>query len=196
MSEDFFILTFLKSEIDSSRFGEEISKGLAKLDKTTDLILNADLSDENQNLLRKQVFDNYREYSTRQGLFEGFPADVNWKSECWEMDKLLESLYIDYDYWNELSNDTRKPVVAAQNILAGKEVFGVSNQPFLNFANHTQEVSFENIILVKENQDSAKTVILEGHSRVTIYALNPKIRPKQIQVLVGYIENMSQWRCF
>jgi hypothetical protein len=196
MSEDFFILTFLKSEIDSSRFGGEISQSLEKFGSTKDLILNADLSDENQNELRKKVFNNYREYSTRQGLFEGFPANVNWQFENWEIEKLLESLYIDYDYWNELSNYTRRPLFAAQNILAGKEVFGVSNQPFLNSSNHSQEVNFEHIILVKENQNSAKTVILEGHSRVTIYALSPKIRPKQIWVLVGYSENMSQWSCF
>jgi hypothetical protein len=140
--------------------------------------------------------DIYRKYSTREELFEGFPDDVKWQQEIWEMPRLLESLYIDYDYWNELSNKTRSPLVAAKNILADKEVFNISNKPFLNFQSKNQAINFEHIILVKENPTSLKTVILEGHSRVTIYALNSKIRPKQIKVLVGYSENISNWECF
>ena len=38
--------------------------------------------------------------------------------------------YIDYDYWNELSNGTSKPTEAAKVIKSGKEIYEVSNQPF------------------------------------------------------------------
>lgn len=196
MSENLFILTFLKSEIDSKRFGEKVWSGLKKFNSSESLIFEADLNDENQNYIRRQILDSYRKYSSREELFEDFPIDILWQEELWEMENLLKSLYINYSYWNELSNQTRKPIIAAQNILAGKEIFGVSNQHFLKFINQTQTINFANIILVKESQKSNKSVILEGHSRITIYALNQKIRPKQIQVLVGYSQNISNWGCF
>ena len=79
--------------------------------------------------------------------------------------------YIDYDYWNELSNGTSKPVEAAKVVNSGREIYNVSNQPFFDGFEYNKANKFPPIILITCNNE--KFLIIEGHSRMTIYGFNP-----------------------
>ena len=104
-NENEMILEFLKGELNSNRFNKDLNDGLKKLDLDENIILNGNLNDDKENKLRLRIMKIYRGYPDEE-LFENFP-----KIDEWNLMKLSSSdidniYYIDYDYWNELSNNT------------------------------------------------------------------------------------------
>lgn len=195
VTENIMILEFLKAELDSSRFKNKIKKGLSELRVSTEIINNANLGDVNENNIRKKIFDIYRDYENKQGLFEGFPDDVDWyEADITKEELLNEVYYIDYDYWTELTHGSRLPKDAVKAIKEGKTVFGVSNEGFINTSNDLRKGKrFKKLILVS---DGRKIVVLEGHLRLTVYAMNPDLVPEKMPVIIGYSNSMFEWGCF
>jgi hypothetical protein len=77
--------------------------------------------------------------------------------------------YIDYDYWNEISNNSRLPAVATAAIRAGREIYGQRTQGFLDVAHALREgAHFPELIVVGTSPDAELTVY-EGHLRLTAY---------------------------
>ena len=106
----------------------------------------------------------------------------NMERERYEKD-IDDIYYIDYDYWNELSNGTSKPVEAAKVINNGIEIYEVSNQPFLDGVEYNKTNKFPPVILITCNNE--KYLIIEGHSRMTIYGFNPS-KLNETYAYVGY----------
>ncbi len=195
ISENDMILEFLQAELDSSRFGNKINAELLKLNLNRDILTNADLEDTHQNKMRKDLFRAYRDYENEQGLFAGFPKDIEWyEAELSRKELLSDVHYINYDYWIELSKGSRLPKDAARSIEQGVEVFKQSNSGFLSASNAFKKgKKFHKLILVS---DRKKAVVLEGHLRITVYALNPELIPETLSVIIGYSDNMSKWGLF
>lgn len=61
----------------------------------------------------------------------------------------------------------------AKQIKRGIEIYEVSNQSFIDGLKYLRENKFPLIILITSNDD--KFLIIEGHSRVTIYGLKPAL---------------------
>ena len=167
------VLSFLQGEIESERFSDDLNHALTKLNANKNIILKPDLNNEEENKLRADVLGEFRGYGKNEDLFENFPS----VEECVLMEANLEDLenihYMNYSYWNELSNNTSNCLVAAKNINNGKIVYDVSNQPFLSgveFLNAGNK--FKPLILF--TADYKTYVVLEGHSRLTVYGLAPK----------------------
>ena len=53
---------------------------------------------------------------------------------------------------------------------------------------------FPTLILVVKNHESP-LVVLEGHMRVTTMFLAPERRLAELEVIVGFSEQIEQWRC-
>ena len=167
------VLAFLQGEIESERFSDELNNTLTKLNVSKNVILNPDLNNETENFLRAKVLGEFRGYGKNVDLFENFPS----VEKCVLMGANFEDLenihYMNYSYWNELSSNTSNCLVAAQNIKNGKIVYDVSNQPFLNGVEVLkQQKGFKPLILF--TADFKTFVVLEGHSRLTIYGLAPE----------------------
>jgi len=169
-NENEVILEFLKGELDSRRFNEKLQNVLNKLNLNSDIIAKGDISIDNQNLLRKKIMKLFRGYPNEE-LFERFPQNIEWKFVKFEQEDIDKIYYINYDYWNELSNNTSKPCEAAKNIRSGIEIYEVSNQPFINGEKLLEFCDFHPIVILTCNEE--KYLIIEGHSRMTIYGLNP-----------------------
>lgn len=195
ITEDEMILEFLKAEFDSTRFKENLIKHLKDLKESENVILAADLTNSNQNQLRKKLFGLYRDYGSNDGLFEGFPTEVEWFDARISKFELLNKVYyIDYSYWNELSNGTRLPKDAVPNIINNVKVFNVSNDGFISASKDFKNgKTFAKLILVS---DYKKIVVLEGHLRLTAYAMNPNLLEENTLVLIGYSKHMQNWSCF
>lgn len=164
------ILEFLKGEINSSRFNEELNDTLKKLNLNTSIINEGDISNEKENLLRLKIMNVFRGYPDKE-LFENFPKINEWKFLELNEKDIDNIYYIDYDYWNELSDGTSKPTEAAKIIKSGKEIYGVSNKPFLNGVEYLKDNKFPPVILITCNDE--KYLIIEGHSRMTVYGFDP-----------------------
>jgi hypothetical protein len=104
--------------------------------------------------------------------------------------------YIDYSYWNELSNGTRLPSVAAHNIRAGKVVYGQSNQGFWELAQAVCRGAKLLPLLVTAVAPAAPLVVMEGHVRLTSYALARAYLPAAVDVIAGFSPEFARWDAY
>lgn len=164
------ILEFLKGELNSKRFNEDLNNAINELGLDSNIILNGNINDDQENIDRLKIMKKFRGYPDEE-LFERFSKIEEWKYLELNEKDIDNIYYIDYDYWNELSNGTSKPVEAAKVIKSGKEIYEVSNQPFLDGVEYNKINKFPPVILITCNDE--KYLIIEGHSRMTVYGFNP-----------------------
>lgn len=100
---------FLKDK----RFREPILRALKDIEVSVELILEGNIADERQNVLRKRALGLFRGYPDRE-IFEHYPPNAVWKYAVFEAADLDQLRYVDYSYWNELSKGTSAPVWVAE----------------------------------------------------------------------------------
>jgi hypothetical protein len=196
-SEDEMIAVFLQAEQRSERFGAALARLLAH-DRGDPVIVAApDLRDPATNAYRRQLLGAFRGYGRDERLFEGFPADVECQWVALTPDELFRVRYIDYSYWNALSGGSRLPRDAAPFIRAGGLVFGtMDTRGFLAIAEALlMGATFPPLILVRAGE-MAPLVLLEGHVRLTAYALAPECVPAELTVLLGTSSGFLRWGCY
>lgn len=191
ISEDEVISEFLKSEINSQRFGKRIINALGKNSKR--IITNPNLNNSKENQFRKNLLGEVRGFGRNEALFENFPDDVKWFKAVITKKELKRIKYIDYGYWSEISNKTRLPYIASKNIKADLKIYNVSNRIFWEILSEIKKgKKFPYMVFVAKNRKS-RFVILEGHARLTAYYLEPKLIPEKLEVIIGYSEKMTKW---
>ncbi len=97
------IALFLGTELASVRHGPRLRELIDRQGLAEHIVIAPDLTDPMGNTWRCQLFDIYRGYGSRVGLFAGFPNDVRWEWVTLTPSELLKVMFIDYDYWVELS---------------------------------------------------------------------------------------------
>lgn len=184
--ESAMVAAFLKAEINSVRFSDELRKVILRLGIAKSVVANPDIEDEEQNKLRAQLLGEYRGYKQNRKIFEGFPDDLTWFKAEISREEIGDLRYVDYSYWNELTDHTHKVKDAVKNIQKGKVVFEVSNDRFLEVAEQIKQgdTDFEPMILWGKDGRSPLT-ILEGHLRATAFGLAGKKAPAKISVILG-----------
>lgn len=146
-----------------------------------------------ENELRVGALTTLRGYGSREGLFHGFPHDVQWEWVALTPDEVLAVRYIEYDYWAELSGGSRLPLDAAERIRAGITVFRVPNDGFVELADALGRRALPELIVVGSD---GRLVVLEGHARLTAYALRPEALPPELDVLLGRSPRIAEWSCW
>jgi hypothetical protein len=182
ITEDEMIVTFVRGELDSGRYGERLCGMLARDARTVDDLGDADYA--------RRLLEEYRAYERREGLFLGFPRDVEWFRAELSRDELLDVLYINWDWWLRLSGGTRRPRVAAARIRAG-EIPGVTAEQHEVYARQPQPE-----LIVATTPTQSPLVVLEGHVRLTAYALFPERVPDPLGILLGVSAEMPGWSNF
>jgi hypothetical protein len=178
---DDMVAVFLSAEIASERFGEKIILQLEHDSKERSIVDTPDITNVSENSYRRQLLASYRAY-----VFEELPAHTRWYRAVLNRDEVAKIRYIDYDYWNELSNNTRLPRVAIEAIRAGREIYGQSTHVFLDVAEKLQAgVRFPELIVVGTSPEEQLTVY-EGHGRLTSYMLAPECIPEELEVVAGF----------
>lgn len=192
-SEDEMIAEFLAGEYRSKRFKDDIIASLHKLNAPESMLVSPDILSPQENFVRKRVLGEFRGYGENRELFERFPADVDWQIWRLERGDLSHVLYIDYSYWNELSDGTRSPLTAAENIRSGMTVYDVPNDGFFAAAEHLKlGGSFPRTILL--TADKERFVIVEGHQRLTAFAMERDIfSGAECFLGVCGAEDMKRW---
>jgi hypothetical protein len=183
-SENEMILEFLKAESTSERFSQQIKKTMEKLDIDENVVFSANLQSEIENMQRKKLLGEFRGYGLGKDLFENFPTHITqWRLCSFSRSDLEKIRYIDYSYWNELSAQTHKPLVAAETIRRGILIYDLSNDGFLRAAEYIKNGGiFPKLFFL--TSDYENFVIVEGHFRMTAYALYPECF-NEIEVIVG-----------
>lgn len=166
------VLEWLKAELSSARFGGDLNAALKKYSCDEKIITNADLTDANENKTRWLILKSYRTWLDRN--FD----DYEWKLVELDYKDVYNLNYIDYSYWNELSDNTHKVGKASENIAKGMIVFDELNDRFYSVAENVDIGTDLPPIIVVSNHGNNQGEILEGHLRATGYALSrTKKRP-------------------
>jgi len=191
-SEAEVVAVFLRAELDSPRYGERVRELLrdAGLDEST--LLAPDLANAGENALRARILEKHRAWLRREGLFNGFPEDVDWSLVGLEPDKVLSILYIDWDWWLEISGGTRRPLDAAARIRSGN-VPGADVQADERIAARLRSDDPPPELIVASTPELSRLVAVEGHVRLTAYALFPDYLPAELPVYLGTSEGMTRW---
>ena len=180
-TEDDMIAVFLKAEITSARFGQTILTQLQRDSKDRRIVDTPDITKAPDNAYRRQLLATYRAY-----VFEELPAHIVWYRAVLNRDEVARLRYIDYSYWNALSDNSRLPIIAVEAIRAGREIFGQSTQGFLEVAQALRAgAQFPELIIVGASPDAELTVY-EGHLRLTAYMLAPDCIPAEVEVIAGF----------
>lgn len=125
------------------------------------------------------------------GLFDGFPADLEWHRVALAADEVLAIRYINWDWWLDLSSGSRSPREAARRIRTGlvEGVDAESHRPIA--ARLRSDDPPPELIAVAE--PGGPLVLVEGHSRLTAYALHPEYLPARLEILLGLSEHVRDW---
>ena len=192
--ENEMVYEFLKMEITSERYVKQIESIIENRCIERTIISNGNILSCEENALRAEVLGDFRGYNRNEGIFENFPAKIDWVWTVFNKDDIRKILYIEYSYWNELSNYTGSPLEAAKTILSGKTVYDVPNDGFINIYNKLKNgVSFPPLIMLTDVAES-RYILLEGHARMTGYCIDPDLFT-EVPVLLGYCEpsELQKW---
>lgn len=180
------VAAFLRAEFSSIRFSADLKKAMKKLGVAERIITKPDLKNDAENKQRALVLGAYRGYGQNREMFQNVPVNLTWYEAELEREEIGDLRYVDYSYWNELTDQTHRVKEAVANIQKGKIVFNVSNERFLTVAKIIRQAKddFEPMILWGNNKDSTLEII-EGHLRATAFGLAGDEAPQTIKVIVG-----------
>jgi hypothetical protein len=117
------------------------------------------------------------------GYFEAFPSDVQWFLVALTRDEVAAVVYIDWEYWIDVTDGSRRPIDAIRKM--GWD--GAAMPP----------PETEPLILVTDDFDAPqRLVVLEGHSRLTAYMARRKDLPPLLECYLGVSAGIVNWGCF
>ncbi|MDZ7586212.1 MAG: hypothetical protein U0946_00515 [Patescibacteria group bacterium] len=190
-SEEEMISEWLKAEFWSPRFGKPIRKVLRQLKLSQNLLNHPNLNKPIENQKRKEVLWSYR-----QKLLTDFPQNISWEKISLSPEDLQKIKYINYDYWVNLSDDSRLPAAAIKNINQGVRIFNQSNQPFIKAAKYLTKHGFFPKLILIATQPRAQMVVLEGHLRLTAFLMEPAYMPLKLEAIIGYSLDFKNWHLY
>lgn len=169
-TEDEVLTAFVCAERDSRRYGEIVRELLEKHDDNV-----------------RAVLAEYRSWPD-EGLFGGFPRNVEWYRAGLARDEVLDILYINWDRWLRISGGSRSPRDAATRIRSGL-VPGADPDSDERMA----RAAATNPELIAVRMPGSYLVLLEGHVRLTAYALFPEHLPPELELYLGESPEMERW---
>jgi hypothetical protein len=204
------VLEFIKAEVDSPRFSRFYPPDLREKGATRSrLIDNPDLLDAPDNARRRELLA-YRGYGSRTELFAALPSDAIWRWERWtpaELEQMKYAQLRDTTVWMHLSADTRLVSVAVRKLRDGPPDAILARSEIADAVRIRIRAIVEQIRSVAALYDrgspmlppiavtdESDLVLLEGHVRVTAFALAATGRP--LEMLVGHSPVMRRWQLF
>ena len=182
------MLAFLRAEIDSPRFANGYLQQLAWGGVSrTELIDLADLENEADNALRRDLLARFRGFGANMYLFAGFPDDVQWQ---WvRISQADQSIlkYANCQPWIGYSGGTRFVTGGADNLAAMDAQTKSIIESIAEGVLHGK--TFPPVITVKSLDGFL--ILVEGHCRATAYVAVGF--SGNVDLFVGSSPGISKW---
>jgi hypothetical protein len=197
-SEDEVILSFLRSELDSPRFGSATRAALDRVGGTA-LVTHPELRSGTENEARREALAEARGWGTGEAFFAGFPRDIIWQHAELEVEELDRLRFIDYSYWTELSGgsrraaDVRAMLQRPDRLPAWLVEMGLE-WPF-ELAGLIAREGLPGELIVVGTTDVADLVLLEGHARLTALFVGD-LHKIAVPAFVGHSNSIRRWEFF
>jgi hypothetical protein len=194
-SEAEVVAAFLRGELDSPRWGDRLLELLREDGVDPAVVRAPSLDDADERTYRARLLDRHRAWLRREGLFDGFPEQVEWSRAALVPEEVLTIRYINWDSWLRISNGTRRPGDAAARIRRG-EIAGVTAEEHEPIAARLHAAEPPAELIAVAQPDRSQLVVVEGHVRLTAYALYPEYLPAELEIYVGTAPDMHRWTEF
>jgi hypothetical protein len=182
------VLSFLRAERYSGRYGEYVDAALAG---QSHLLEEPDLDDPDENVARKAALAKYRGYGADAWLFKGFPSEVEWWLVTLSRAE-VSGLYYGHGVWSHIVSGEHRVSdgVRALRLLEVKEPETYAAISAVIEGLRSGQ-TFERIIVAAESPQ-ARHVLVEGYSRATAFsaALGDDT---EVEVFAGYSPDMHDW---
>ena len=196
-TESEMVLAFLRGEIDSDRFGDDVRRALVAAGGLH-LVRNPDLDSAQDNRAREQALSAARGWPDT-GLFRGFPPNVEWHHGALPPEVLARVRFIDYIYWNELSGGSRQPADVPAIIRSGQLpawLTELGTDWCTQFAAQLATAESVDGLIVMATPDLDRLVVLEGHARLTAVFVAGLQDRLPVRAFLGLSAGIDQWKCF
>lgn len=189
-TEDDMVAAFLRAELMSPRYRSAISELLLGDGAAEEMLTRPDTSDAGANAYRQSVLARYRGYGLDRAVFHGFPSDFAWHRASASLADLRTVRYINWEYWVSLSGDSRLAEDAAERLRCGE---GDATE-FRVIIEAMRGGAVPPELILAGQLDWTGLVVLEGHTRLTAYLLEPTLVGSGVDVLVGRSGSIGDWR--
>jgi hypothetical protein len=189
------VATFLRAEWASARWRPNLEALLSQGGREPSVVADPNLDDAGECAYREWLLDQHRGWLRREGLFGGLPRDIDWSRVALTRDEVLAIRYIKWDWWLEVSGGTREPTEAARRARNGlaPSVAVAWHEPI---AARLQSAEPPPELIALSRPSDTHLVLLEGHVRLTAYALYPDYVPDELEVLLGTADEIDRWGNF
>jgi hypothetical protein len=192
VSEAEVVAAFLRGELASARWREGL---LELLGEEVSPVTTPNLNDEEENAYRARLLDRHRGWLRREGLFNGLPERIDWCRAGLTPEEVLAIRYIDWDWWLRVSGGNRSPLDAARRIRAGL-VPGGNAEWHEPIAARLASADPPAELIAVGPPDRSRLVVMEGHVRLTAYALYPAHLPDELEIYLGTSAEIDRWSEF
>src|SRR5262245_11672097 len=120
-----------------------------------------------------------RGWGRNDGMFRDWPENIAWSRVAMTPDELLDVLFIDWDWWLTVTGGTRRPRDA--------RVDAAGYEPIALAARTNPE------LIAVRAAEGARIVLVEGHVRLTAYALFPQHLPSELELYLGESPEIVRW---
>jgi hypothetical protein len=194
-SEAEVIAAFLRDELDSPRWGDRLLELLREDGADAAVVRTPNLDDATESAYRARLLDRHRAWLRREGLFAGFPGRVDWARAALAPEEVLDIQYINWDWWLRISRGTRQSAEAAARIRRG-DVTGITAEEHEAIAGRLQVSHTATDLIAVAPPNRSRLVLVEGHVRLTAYALYPQYLPPELEIFLGTAEDIHRWWAF
>jgi hypothetical protein len=195
ITEEEVVAVFLMTEINSPRFSTAILHILEKDNVERKVVDCPNLHDEAENAYRAALLGEFRGYRRDKKIFVDFPDNVQWERVLLNRQELERIKYIDWDYWLEISDNTRLASETVKKVRL-EMVDEEEARGYWAISDALKRgLEFPELILVSESKED-HLVLLEGHVRLTGYLLAPEYLPLELSAIVGCSERMGEWQLY
>lgn len=187
------VATFLRAEVESERFGAAIRAALERDGVSADVVTRPDLSDAGQNAYRRELLGEVRGWGRDESMFRNFPHDVAWSRAELTRDEVASILYIDWDWWLSVTGGSRRPADAAATLRRESPSDVAWHEPIARRLVAGPPLPELIVIRLRKGE---RLVVLEGHVRLTAFALFPEAVPHTLEVLLGESAGLVRWTSY